>query len=51
MKLQPVLAWLAVAFVAFWVIKHPHDAQHAASNIGAFLTGALHGLSNFFSSI
>jgi hypothetical protein len=48
---KTILGWLALAFVAWWVIVHPHDAQHVVSNIGNFLTSAAHGISGFFTSI
>ena len=51
MNLKTILGWLAVAFVVWWVIEHPGDAQHIVGNIGRFLTSAVHGLSNFFASI
>lgn len=51
MKIQTILGYLAIAFVVWWVIEQPAAAAHVVHNIGAFLTSAAHGLSNFFASI
>ena len=51
MNLKTILGWLALAFVAWWAISRPTDAQHVVSNIGHFLTAAVHGTANFFTSI
>jgi hypothetical protein len=50
-NMKTVLGWLAIAFIVWWVIEQPTAAAHVVHNIGAFLTAAAHGLSNFFSSI
>jgi hypothetical protein len=50
-KLQTILGYLAIAFIVWWVIEQPAGAAHVVHNIGAFLTSAAHGLSNFFASI
>jgi hypothetical protein len=50
-KIQTILGYLAIAFVVWWVIEQPAAAAHVVHNIGAFLTSAAHGLSNFFASI
>jgi hypothetical protein len=50
-NLKTILGYLAIAFVVWWVIEQPSGAAHVVHNIGAFLTSAAHGLSNFFASI
>jgi hypothetical protein len=50
-NINTILGWLALAFVVWWVIERPTAAAHVVHNIGAFLTSAAHGLSNFFASI
>jgi hypothetical protein len=50
-NMKTILGWLAIAFVVWWVIEQPTGAAHVVHNIGAFLTAAAHGLSNFFASI
>ena len=51
MSLKTILGWLALAFVAWWVIMQPGDAKHVVDNIGTFLTWAAHGVSDLFASI
>ncbi len=51
MDIKTILGWLALAFVIWWIIEEPAAAAHVVHNIGAFLTSAAHGLSNFFASI
>lgn len=51
MNLKSILGWLALAFVVWWIIEQPSGAQHVVDNIGHFLTSAVSGLSNFFTSI
>ena len=51
MNLKSIIGYLAIAFVVWWVIEQPSGAAHVVHNIGAFLTSAAHGLSNFFASI
>ena len=51
MNVKTILGWLALAFVVWWIIEQPSGAAHVVHNIGAFLTSAAHGLSNFFASI
>jgi hypothetical protein len=48
---KTILGYLAIAFVVWWVIEQPSGAAHVVHNIGAFLTSAAHGLSNFFASV
>jgi hypothetical protein len=50
-NLKSILGYLAIAFVVWFVIEQPAAAAHIVHNIGAFLTSAAHGLSNFFASI
>lgn len=50
MNLKSILGWLAIAGVVWWMIRQPAGAEHVVHNIGAFLTSAAHGLSNFFAS-
>jgi hypothetical protein len=50
-KLSRILTWAAVAFVIWWVIQEPTAAAHLVHNIGALLSDAAHGLSNFVASI
>jgi len=49
--IKTILGWVAVAFVVWWVIEQPAAAAHLVHNIGAFLSTAAHGLSNFFASL
>lgn len=51
MNLKSILGWLALAFVVWWIIEQPDGAAHIVQHIGAFLTSAAHGLSNFYASI
>ena len=51
MNVKTILGWLALAFVVWWIIEQPTGAAHVVHNIGAFLTSAAHGLSNFFANI
>lgn len=51
MSLKTLLGYLALLFVVSWIIVFPSGTAHVIHNIGAFLTNAAHGLSNFFSSI
>ena len=51
MDIKTILGWVAVAFVVWWVIEQPAAAAHLVHNIGAFLSTAAHGLSNFFASL
>ena len=51
MKLKQILTYAAIAFVIWWVIQQPTSAGHLMHNIGALLSQAAHGLSNFFASI
>ena len=41
----------ALTFVVWWVITHQTGASHIVSDIGHFLTSAVHGISHFFASI
>jgi hypothetical protein len=49
--IKTILGWVAIAFVVWWVINEPTAAAHLVHNIGAFLSNAAHGLSNFVSSL
>ena len=51
MKLSKILTYAAIAFVIWWVIQQPASAAHLVHNIGALLSEAAHGLSNFVASI
>lgn len=51
MNLKSILGWLLLAAAVWWIIEQPSGAAQIVHNIGAFLTGAAHGLSNFFASI
>ena len=51
MKLKTVLTWAAVAFLIWWVIQQPTNADHVVHNIGSFLSTAATGLSRFVSNI
>ncbi len=51
MKLKTILAYVAIAFVVWWVIQEPTSAAHLVHNIGTLLSEAAHGLSNFVASI
>jgi hypothetical protein len=48
---QRIVAWLAVAFIVWWIILEPNSAAHLVHNIGALLSQAAHGVSNFVASI
>jgi hypothetical protein len=47
-NLKTILGWVAIAFVVWWGITQPGNAQDVAVNIGHWLTSAAHGISNFF---
>ena len=51
MDIKTLLGWVAIAFVVWWIIVEPAAAAHLVHNIGAFLSTAAHGLSNFVSSL
>lgn len=51
MKPRQIITYLAIAFVIWWVIQEPADAGHLVHNIGALLSQAAHGVSNFVASI
>ena len=51
MDIKTILGWLALAFVVWWVIVQPTAAAHLVHNIGAFLSTAAHGISNFVASV
>ena len=51
MNAKSIAGWLAVAFVIWWVIASPTGAEHVVHNIGAFLSSAASGITNFFASI
>jgi hypothetical protein len=46
-----VLGWLASAFIVWWVIQEPLSAAHLVHDIGALLSAAARGVSNFVASI
>jgi hypothetical protein len=50
-KLSKILTYAAIAFAIWWVIQEPTSAAHLVHNIGALLSDAAHGLSNFVASI
>jgi hypothetical protein len=50
-NLKTVLGWVAVVFVAWWMIKAPTSAGHVVHNLGTFLTTTATGISNFFTSL
>jgi hypothetical protein len=50
-KPRQILTYLVIAFVIWWVIQEPGSAGHLIHNIGALLSQAAHGMSNFISSI
>jgi hypothetical protein len=51
MSLSSVIRYLAIAFVVWWVIQEPASAARLVHGVGAFLSSAAHGLSNFVASI
>ena len=51
MKLSKILTYVVIAFIIWWVIQQPTSAAHLVHNIGALLSEAAHGLSNFVASI
>jgi hypothetical protein len=50
-KLSKIITYLAIAFIIWWVIEEPEAAAHLVHNIGALLSDAAHGLSEFVASI
>ena len=50
-KLSKILTYVVIAFIIWWVIQQPTSAAHLVHNIGALLSEAAHGLSNFVASI
>jgi hypothetical protein len=48
---KTLMGWVVIAFVVWWVIEEPASAAHLVHNIGAFLSTAAHGLSNFVTSV
>jgi hypothetical protein len=50
-SLKTILGYVAVAFVAWWIIKEPSSAAHLVTNIGNFLSTAASGFSHFVASI
>lgn len=51
MNAKTLAGYAAIAFVVWWVIEQPTSAAHIVHNIGAFLSTAASGLSNFVSNI
>ena len=51
MKLRTILMYALIAFIIWWVIQQPTSAAHLVHNIGALLSEAAHGLSNFVATI
>ena len=51
MKPRQILTYALIAFAIWWVIQQPTSAGHLMHNIGALLSQAAHGLSNFVASI
>ena len=51
MKLSKILTYVVIAFIIWWVIQQATSAAHLVHNIGALLSEAAHGLSNFVASI
>lgn len=51
MKPGRIIGWLAIAFIVWWVIQEPANAGHLVHNIGALLSQAAHGVSNFVASM
>jgi ABC-type glucose/galactose transport system permease subunit len=50
-KLRTILMYALIAFIIWWVIQQPTSAAHLVHNIGALLSEAAHGLSNFVATI
>jgi hypothetical protein len=50
-KPRQILTYALIAFAIWWVIQQPASAGHLMHNIGALLSQAAHGLSNFVASI
>jgi hypothetical protein len=51
MDLKKFVAWLAVAFVIFYVIQAPEDSAAFVRNIGEALGNAAQSLASFFRSL
>jgi hypothetical protein len=50
-NLRTVLTWAAVAFLIWWIIQQPANADHVVHDIGSLLTSAATGFSRFISNI
>ncbi len=50
-KPKQIITYLAIAFVIWWLIQEPTSAGHLVHNVGALLSQAAHGVSNFIASI
>jgi hypothetical protein len=50
-NLKQLLAWLALAFVVWFILVEPVAAAHVVHNIGAFLSSAAHSISTFATSV
>jgi hypothetical protein len=50
-KLKSVLTWAAVAFLIWWIIQQPQNADHLVHNIGTLLSSAATGFSRFVSNL
>lgn len=51
MNIRVLLAWLTVAFTAWWIIVYPAKAAGAVRATGHLLDSAARGLSDFLSSV
>lgn len=46
-----LLGYVALAFVAFFIIKNPSGAAMSASNLGSMLAGAATSVGQFFTAL
>lgn len=48
---KKIVTWLAIAFIAFYLITNPEDAAGAVRGIGGFFGNAFEALIRFFTNI
>jgi hypothetical protein len=49
--LKKILGWLAIAFLAYYVVKNPSGAAATAHHIGTGLASAAGSLGDFFTAL
>lgn len=48
---KKIVSWVAIAFVAFYLITNPEDAAGAVRGIGSAFSAAFESLIRFLSSV